>query len=236
MGSNEEDPTAIECSVDLDDGIEYDVGSHEDTMAAEMAVEANEPKDVEQQVVKKEEEAEAAPAKTLEDDNDDERKCNPINKKCLILCAILIILILAIVLPIVLTSGAEESAPTLAPTSLLTSDLVDILRPYTPVETLLNPDTPQGQALMELTAEVEASGETPTDHRVKQRYALMVLYLATTPGGWSTSFGWKGFDADECSWYGISTCRLLDYGSYAVTNIALRKFLIVGHGSIMDCT
>lgn len=228
MGGSDEDPTAIECSVDLHDGIKLDVKGHEENLALASVVEVNKPKDVdvEQPQVKNEPEVAPAPDKALEENK--RRWCS---RKLFILCAILLIIV-AIVLSIVLTRDNVESVSSTSP---ITSNLLDILEPFTPVETLLNPDTPQGQALMELAAEVEASGETLTDHRVKQRYALMVLYLATNPGGWGTKSGWKDFDADECSWYGISTCVLLDDGSSAVTDITLSKFLIIGHGSILDC-
>lgn len=210
MGGSDEDPTAIECSVDLDDGIELDVKGHEENLALASVMEVNKPKDVdvEQPHVKKEPEAAPAPAKDLEDN-----KRGWCTRKIFIICAICLLIIVAIVLAVVLTGDNDES---LSPTSPTTSNLLEILKPFTPVETMLNPDTPQGQALMELEAEVEASGETPTDQQVKQRYALMVLYLATNPGGWDNKTGWKDFDADECSWYGI-TCD----SSSAVTDIAL---------------
>jgi len=160
-----------------------------------------------------------------------------ITKKRCCLCCVLIALIAGIVCALYFPLGREKATqevskivgeqPTAAPTSQLFANIVDLLTPYTPQETLVDSTTPQGQALRQLVAEVEESGEEPIPHRILQRYALMTLYSSTNPSRWKTSTGWQTFTGDECEWFGIGTCRYLEDGTYGVANIELGKFSMV---------
>jgi len=169
--------------------------------------------------------------KALKDDGS-----GPVTRRRCCLCCVILALIAGIICAIYFTIGPEKAGevvrgvaptepPTAAPTSQLFSDIMDLLLPYTPEETLLDSETPQGKALRQLVEEVEEiPGGEPVPHRILQRYALMTLYLSTSPGGWTTSTGWKTFGEDECEWYGIGTCRFLDDGTYGVANIELGEF------------
>lgn len=181
-----------------------------------------------------------------DDDSDSEYTYEPgiINKKCCTICCVVLALIAAVVCALYFTVGKKEDqglvvqgaaptetptisptgAPTATPTSQLFSDILDLVLPFTPEETLLDAETPQGQAFRQLVAEVEESGGKPIPRRIYQRYALITLYLSTNPDGWETDFGWNDFSEDECEWYGIGTCRFLDDGSFAVSNLELGKF------------
>lgn len=175
---------------------------------------------------------------TEDDDSDSEYTYEPglISRKCCCLCWIVLALIAGVICALYFTIGPEKAQeivkgvaptepPTAAPTTQLFGDIVDLLIPYTSEETLLDPETPQGQALRQLVKEVEDSGGggEPIPHRILQRYALMTLYLSTNPSGWTTSSGWTTFSEDECEWYGIGTCRFLQDGTYGVSNIELGK-------------
>lgn len=179
-------------------------------------------------------------------DSDSEYTYEPgiINRKCCSWCCIILALIVALICALYFTVGPDKNqevaqgvvvteaptavpttaptmAPTAAPTTQLFADTMALLLPYTAVETLLDTETPQGKALRQLVSEVEASGGDPVPHRITQRYALMTLYLSTSPDGWDTNIGWDEFSEDECDWYGIKTCRFLDDGTFGVSNIEL---------------
>ena len=178
-------------------------------------------------------------APTEDTDSDSEYTYEPgiITRKCCCWCWIILALIAAVICAVYFTVGPDKivqgvistdaptaaptMAPTSAPTTQLFADVMELLLPFTPEETLLDSETPQGQALRQLVSEVEASGEEPVSHRITQRYALMTLYLSTSPDGWDTNIGWNEFSEDECEWYGIGTCRFLDDGTFGVSNIEL---------------
>mmetsp|Transcript_53 Transcript_53/g.102 ORF Transcript_53/g.102 Transcript_53/m.102 type:complete len:406 (-) Transcript_53:1487-2704(-) len=179
-------------------------------------------------------------------DSDSEYTYEPgiINRKCCSWCCIILALIAALICALYFTVGPDKNqevaqgvvvteaptavptaaptmAPTAAPTTQLFADTMELLLPYTAVQTLVDTETPQGQALRQLVSELEASGGDPNPHRITQRYALMTLYLSTSQDGWDTNIGWDEFREDECDWYGIKTCRFLDDGTFGVSNIEL---------------
>jgi hypothetical protein len=70
----------------------------------------------------------------------------------------------------------------------------------------------------------ELLGSELTDaFRIKQRFALMVIYHATDGDNWLWKNGWQDETEDECRWYGVSACRMQPHGSLAVSNISLGK-------------
>jgi hypothetical protein len=88
--------------------------------------------------------------------------------------------------------------------------IIEILRSATPEPTLLNTVTPQGMAFSWLVSEDPAAATTlinPCDHmmQIQQRYALAVLYYATSGDSWTNNKGWLTLD-DECTWAKV-TCH-----------------------------
>lgn len=64
----------------------------------------------------------------------------------------------------------------------------------------------------------DSDGKNYSDERLFQRYALAVLYFATSGVQWDKNDGWVT-SADECSWFGISGCN--DADNEAVISIEL---------------
>lgn len=88
--------------------------------------------------------------------------------------------------------------------------ILEILRNVTPEPTLLNSVTPQGMAYQWLVSEDPAAATTltkPCDHmtQIQQRYALVVLYYATSGDSWTDNSGWLTLE-DECTWAKV-TCH-----------------------------
>jgi hypothetical protein len=81
---------------------------------------------------------------------------------------------------------------------------------------LLDSTTPQGMAFQALL-----TNELTDAFRIKQRFALMVIYHATDGDNWLWTNGWQNEAEDECRWYGVSACRMQSHGSLAVSKISL---------------
>lgn len=162
------------------------------------------------------------------------------NRRRSLRIGLLLALVLAVVLATVLTSdnfkqkravdpgvvsGAQEEA-NVAPTTVPTNPLeltpeYQILKPYvTPPDKLLDPETPQGKAFEQLLSE-----DIPEDKefRVKQRFAMMVLYFAMGGENWAWQSGWSDFSEDECDWHGVAICRFRD-GRKIAAGLQIRKY------------
>ncbi len=157
--------------------------------------------------------------------------------------ALLSALVLAIVLGTVLTrnkrgksryvepgivSGAQldsnvapTSLPSQSPTSVLESTMeYQLLAPYVnPPSKLLDPESPQGKAFTQILSE-QTSEEF--EFRVKQRFAMMVVFFAMGGEDWSWQKGWSDFSEDECDWHGVAICRFRD-GHRIVAGLRLCK-------------
>lgn len=144
-----------------------------------------------------------------------------VTKKRCCWCCIVLVLIAGVICALYFTIGPEKAVEIVRGTKKSQGEILQLLLPYTPEEILLDESTPQGQALQLLVSEVEESGGEPIPHRILQRYGLMVLYTSTNSSGWTTDDGWKTFTEDECEWFGIGACDLLEDGNNAVTNIEL---------------
>jgi hypothetical protein len=105
--------------------------------------------------------------------------------------------------------------------------ILSILRVVTPEPELLNTVTPQGMAFAWILSEDPAATtilKKPCDvePQVRQRYALAVLYYATSGDSWTNRNGWLSLE-DECQWEKI-TCRA---DEPTVVALALCKYFTV---------
>jgi hypothetical protein len=165
--------------------------------------------------------------------------------KLILLLIALLALIAAIVLAATLTIGGRKDEPTpeedivdpIATETPVVDDppdyssddaayLIEILQVYTPIEVLTDPSVPQGAAFLELLKDEEASDAKTPPLSVEQRYALQVLYLSTSPDGWTNSAGWDTAESDECSWEGVVGCTTTDDNVQAVSSVAIGKPLL----------
>jgi hypothetical protein len=119
--------------------------------------------------------------------------------------------------------GVVEDEVTPMPTTEIFGFIFGLLIPFTAENVLLDPSTPQGQAFQHLLSEAEEAEVLPVPFRVTQRYALMTLFYSTDGENWDNRIGWNGFADNECSWNGIDTCRRLEEGSLAATNLDFCK-------------
>jgi hypothetical protein len=110
-----------------------------------------------------------------------------------------------------------KGSPVAAPTSRPTSRLMDDLRSELPAYSLkiadANASSPQGKALAWL--------QNDSDYalfRLKQRYALGVLYYSTNGQYWNNSREWMS-DTDECGWYSGSDDRTCDESSHLLNMV-----------------
>ena len=88
--------------------------------------------------------------------------------------------------------------------------VLSILRTVTPESVLLNTVTPQGMAFAWTLSEDPAATTSlkyPCDNirAIRQRYALVVLYYATSGDSWTDKTGWLTTE-DVCQWAKIA-CR-----------------------------
>jgi hypothetical protein len=88
--------------------------------------------------------------------------------------------------------------------------VLEILRSVTPEPTLQNAMTPQGMAYAWITSDDPLASTTlknPCDHmtQILQRYALVVMFYATSGDSWTNKEGWLTAET-ECAWSGI-TCH-----------------------------
>ena len=84
----------------------------------------------------------------------------------------------------------------------------------TPLDSLLDPDTPQGMAYEFIVSEDEAQLCPDDEPALAQRYALTVLYFSTDGDGWDECYrehrscddgrSWLTGTSSECSWFGVS--------------------------------
>jgi hypothetical protein len=92
---------------------------------------------------------------------------------------------------------------------------LNALTPITPESTLLNPQTPQGQAFEWLDG--MDTGTDPCSYTtLQQRYALATMYYSTNGDGWRNNEEWLSA-APECDWYQI-TCTQ-DTGEVIAINL-----------------
>jgi hypothetical protein len=155
--------------------------------------------------------------------------------------AMFLALVLVVVLSTVLTlknrdsrSGAvetsgvtagEDNDPEIPPTASPTSELETtleylVLSPFIEnPKLLLDPSTPQGKAFEQIMSE----GRTD-EFRIKQRAALMIVYFSTGGEDWDWNHGWKTFEENECSWYGVLICRYHESdGGSAASNLSFGR-------------
>ncbi|CAB9499061.1 LRR receptor-like serine threonine-protein kinase [Seminavis robusta] len=96
------------------------------------------------------------------------------------------------------TEGPSHN-PSLAPTSY--SEYWLSLLPTTTVMTILeNQDSPQSRAYDWLLEDIESSPFLSHD-RIKQKFALAVLYFATGGDSWLKSNSWLNHTVHECDWF-----------------------------------
>jgi hypothetical protein len=161
------------------------------------------------------------------------------NRRKSLRIGLLLALVLAVVLATVLTrdnrkqkrafepavvAGAEEEilvAPTAAPSNPLElTPEYQILKPYVaPPTKLLDPETPQGKAFEQILSENITEDK---EFRVRQRFAMMVVYFAMGGENWAWQSGWSNFSEDECDWHGVAICRFRD-GRKIAAGLQIRK-------------
>lgn len=118
--------------------------------------------------------------------------------------------------------GLVYGPPTFAPTPnwAAANHLIGILVDYTPIEVLLDLNSPQGSAFEALLAREESLSTKTPEFQVLQRYSLLVLYAATGP--WSVA--WDVMEPTECNWDGVEGCSLReDDGVMQVESLGLGK-------------
>jgi hypothetical protein len=109
----------------------------------------------------------------------------------------------------------STDVPVVAPTPACddtsrSNALLFILRTITPESVLFNTVTPQGMAFAWISSEDPAAATTlknPCDNirAIRQRYALVTLYYATSGDSWTDNTGWLT-TADTCQWAKVA-CR-----------------------------
>jgi hypothetical protein len=153
-----------------------------------------------------------------------------------IFCTLAVAIVLASVLswndrrdqaPAAVMEGAElenNSVPTFAPTvGLQATAEFQILKPYVnPPSKLVDPDTPQGKAFSQI---LEENITEDSEFRIKQRFAMMVLYFSTGGETWSWQSGWRDFSENECDWHGVAICRYRD-GRKVAAGFQLRTYSV----------
>eukprot|EP00547_Thalassionema_nitzschioides_P016447 CAMPEP_0194235982 /NCGR_PEP_ID=MMETSP0158-20130606/3338_1 /TAXON_ID=33649 /ORGANISM="Thalassionema nitzschioides, Strain L26-B" /LENGTH=481 /DNA_ID=CAMNT_0038969607 /DNA_START=22 /DNA_END=1467 /DNA_ORIENTATION=- len=84
----------------------------------------------------------------------------------------------------------------------------DMLKEYMNDDSrVVDPTTPQGKAFQDLVS-AEELWPMRQSYRVMQRYVLMTLYYSTSPDSWDSTFGWDDITVqNECTFYGVATCR-----------------------------
>ena len=110
------------------------------------------------------------------------------------------------------SAGTILGPPTIAPTSSPTlvsgpTEALDRIKNLLPLFTLkaieLDPVGPQARALSWLSLNANVSNFP--DEKLVQRFALAALFYATDgPTSWETTTGWLS-DADECTWWYLSS-------------------------------
>lgn len=137
--------------------------------------------------------------------------------------------------PLAAKEASDTVSPTISPTAtpLTATELavLEIISPHTLEQTLLDPETPQGQAFVQLVSELPSASNID-DFRVQQRYALMSTFFAMGGAEWTNQDGWNGFTDNECEWYGITICVEREDGTMAVSGINLGKLLVTSIRSI----
>jgi hypothetical protein len=124
---------------------------------------------------------------------------------------------------------------------LATYYLKTILSPCTQEYILLDKSTLQGQVFQQLLDEEVAAAEVEDGDQIffdinrgpdfiRERYALLMLYLSTNGQGWQNVAGWMDPDTDVCDWFGVLNCRQRIEGSCAVLNLNLSKWSSCGLG------
>lgn len=109
--------------------------------------------------------------------------------------------------------GAASGSPTLAPSTAFPTTLSPTVEnafglPTTTWERILaDPDSPQSRAWQWLLDDIEYNDrEKYEDWQIKQRFALVVLNLATnSTGSWKEGKFWLAHGENECLWYTTAT-------------------------------
>lgn len=120
------------------------------------------------------------------------------------------------------TDTTSTMAPSTAPTSSLELTLeYQVLKPYVDTALLLDPETPQGKAFLQVMAEGITTYEL--GFRIKQRFAMMVLYFSMGGPDWVWNTGWRTFEEEESDWFGVAITRFRN-GNRIVAALQLRKY------------
>ncbi|CAB9501759.1 LRR receptor-like serine threonine-protein kinase [Seminavis robusta] len=131
--------------------------------------------------------------------------------KTKIFLAVIGLLVITLILVAIVTPGnkntVEASKPTEGPTHnpsqspTLYSDYWLSLFPTNTKTAILNSiDSPQTKAYIWLLEDIE-SLPFLSHHRIKQKFALAVLYFATGGENWLTSTNWLNHTVHECDWF-----------------------------------
>ncbi|CAB9529734.1 Leucine Rich Repeat [Seminavis robusta] len=134
-----------------------------------------------------------------------------------LLCLIVLIVVVAVVAS---SNGTEEGkeqigpleSPTMAPSGLpdevLNLSSIELLiiqaLPNHTLEALEEPDSPQSLAHQWLLTDLEENNYTLTS-RLKQRFALASLFLATNGEDWLVNDHWLNHSVHECFWFARET-------------------------------
>ncbi|CAB9511305.1 LRR receptor-like serine threonine-protein kinase [Seminavis robusta] len=144
----------------------------------------------------------------------------------IIVCSILILAGIITGLVLGLGGGSEPliaptAAPSMSPTQAPTVDFVEELLPaFTREAITSNDDSPQAQAWKWIMKD-PALNKIESERKFV-RFALAVLYFATTGPRWEQSTNWLSYDHHECKWStngGLSMCS----NDLLVTNIDLER-------------
>ncbi|CAB9499029.1 LRR receptor-like serine threonine-protein kinase [Seminavis robusta] len=131
--------------------------------------------------------------------------------KTKVLLGVIVLLAITLIAVAIVTPGKknpeEDSEPTEGPTHnpsqapTLYSDYWLSLFPTTTVTAILNSlDSPQSKAYDWLLEDIESLPFLSHD-RIKQKFALAVLYFATGGENWLTSTSWLNHTVHECDWF-----------------------------------
>lgn len=113
-----------------------------------------------------------------------------------------------LVTPIPMTLSPTIRNPVPKLTSAASIHVYSMLRKYMDDDLRVTQQwTTQGKAFRDLVLAEEVA-PVQRSYSVAQRYALMNLYYSTKPASWESQSGWDEFVfTNECSFFGVKTCR-----------------------------
>jgi len=105
------------------------------------------------------------------------------------------------------TPSVVTGAPTTEQANAMVNFVTSIKLSDTAIGHPLSAEIPEEAAIIWLLENTNLSvGNPSSEFRLRQKYALLVLYYATNGVSWTNNVGWLDPNTDECDWNGITTC------------------------------